>query len=557
MLPQELSDTYRKYKEDTNIFATWLCSNALICGYQLPVAETPLAAAAASGSNTQAHNKQLAEHSTEKTPLPVKELVAQAKLISETKKPLVKVPRIIQNILARAIERRKKCSNWFERLGGSNISKSLEESNIQHQYFINVLEEIQDLLHPHFEAAGARKPSPPRPAAGLFDDSKNRFEDLYTEDLAYGDLDTEAPKDAEASEALPSIVELTTPPEAFELDQPDEAIDTTFIVYCFLEDLHNKQEFLKTVWQDYAEKKLDLRTAALVTNVACQLVDVKEIELLEVLPRDSKRPDFDIILDEIIPEKDGELRDVDLEMCDRTYFYEDESYNKYKNMLWNRESEDTLPSIKQLASIHPDAVKLMHDHDRLLSQMWLDLHIKHQGEQCEGREMRPQEPIPGAISLPFLDEITGGLDNVHIDSEWSSFPAAFKARVCLNINDILGNDASKAYEMLRHQAALANAAISIICDSGREPKLPPVAELKPIWGTEEVAEMAIGCAMMIKNVFIETFHIKRKLSVVDAGSVQRAQTALEGPQTTKSGHLKIHSSSKTTTQCTAEWNGCA
>lgn len=360
---------------------------------------------------------------------------------------------------------------------------------------------------------------------------RNRFGKLYVEDpedlddFGDDDLDTEALEDAMVTKSLLPTTEETASPETFELDQPDEAIDMTFIVYCFLEDLHKKQEFIKTLWQDYAENKLDLRTAALVTNVACQLVDVKEIELLQLLPEDPERCDFDIIMDVIIPEKDGELRDVDDEMCDRTYFYEDESYNKYKNMLWERESEDEVPNVAQLASIHPNAGKLMHDHDRLLSQMWFDLDMKHQGEQHESREMRPEEPIPGVMSLPFLDEITEGLDNVHIDSEWSSFPAAFKARVCLNINDILGSEASKAYEMLRYQAALANAAISINCGSGHEPTLPSVEALKPHWGTEEVAEMAISCATMIKKVFVENFHVKWKIRVVDAGGIQRARNA--------------------------------
>lgn len=54
MLPEVLEGSYRRYKEDTNVFMTWLSQTAKACGYK-PVAKlqnttasaTPAAAAAA------------------------------------------------------------------------------------------------------------------------------------------------------------------------------------------------------------------------------------------------------------------------------------------------------------------------------------------------------------------------------------------------------------------------------------------------------------------------------------------------------------------------------
>jgi hypothetical protein len=38
MLPQSLTGSYVRYKEDTSVFATWLYYNAKACGYHRPAA---------------------------------------------------------------------------------------------------------------------------------------------------------------------------------------------------------------------------------------------------------------------------------------------------------------------------------------------------------------------------------------------------------------------------------------------------------------------------------------------------------------------------------------
>ena len=64
-------------------------------------------------------------------------------------------------------------------------------------------------------------------------------------------------------------------------------IDDAFAIFCFFEDLHRLQDFVKETWDSYRVGKCDLRVASVTTNLALSLVRRAEEELIANL--DPKR----------------------------------------------------------------------------------------------------------------------------------------------------------------------------------------------------------------------------------------------------------------------------
>ncbi|KAL9038195.1 MAG: hypothetical protein Q9180_003279 [Flavoplaca navasiana] len=60
----------------------------------------------------------------------------------------------------------------------------------------------------------------------------------------------------------------------------DFSTGSAFIIYCFLEDLHSIQDFLKETWTKYRHVALDLSTCAMTTNLALDLVRRANVDII-------------------------------------------------------------------------------------------------------------------------------------------------------------------------------------------------------------------------------------------------------------------------------------
>lgn len=100
MLPEILTGSYKRYKEDTNVFATWLSTTAKACGYksepssQLPVQKdapkTPSsrlkgkarkeAQKAAANGDGPSQDVKLADLQVTRYPVKTKDFLEQAKM---------------------------------------------------------------------------------------------------------------------------------------------------------------------------------------------------------------------------------------------------------------------------------------------------------------------------------------------------------------------------------------------------------------------------------------------------------------------------------------------
>lgn len=162
MLPEFLTSSYKRYKEDTSVFTTWLSQTAKACGYRPSTKPNTAPTATANiskGPRLKGKERKLAKEaakakgngklpvpSTDDEPASVKytvtteEILKQATMIVDSGK-CISMPRDVQKVADRAIQARQRCADWFQQAGGENDS-----ATDGHGHFIQVLKKVFHML---------------------------------------------------------------------------------------------------------------------------------------------------------------------------------------------------------------------------------------------------------------------------------------------------------------------------------------------------------------------------------------------------------------------------
>lgn len=336
MLPDFLAGSYKRYKEDTALFTTWLAKAAASSGYKPKAIKlqdsglsTPLATAKSSeaskvlasainssgrlkGKDRKAAKnaadgtkKSADEQSEAPTPTTVKytvtteELLRQAEAVTESHvKSRIEMPASLRSVVQRAIRARQRCSEWFQKSGVQN-----QHADQQHLHFISVLEQSLRILEPCMEIQGAVQTRQKQDETASEENTSraNRFSALQMEESPDVDSSEVAEIVATLNVAERSRASEDKPEVAvYELEEDKFDEDLAFIIFCqcslmlhlarlivlgFFEDLHRTQAFIGELWGKYKARKCDLHTAAVATNAAFDLVRQAEEDILIKAPK--------------------------------------------------------------------------------------------------------------------------------------------------------------------------------------------------------------------------------------------------------------------------------
>ena len=265
MIPDFLAGSYKKYKQDTALFTTWLANAAASCGYkpratkrpdseqpaqvksvntELPMPSTPKlkgrerkiardAAAKAKKANSDIPQPQMP--STVKYTITTAEMLCQAEAITQSHaRSHVHMPASLRAVVERAIRARQRCSEWFQK---SEVHNKYADN--QHTYFIEILKQSLTILEPCVEEAEPSATTDGKLGEPSFEGStsiSNRFAALDVEDL----LDVDPSEIAEVAAAV-NVAQKTKPSKdgpvvsAYELeDEDDFDKELAFIIFCQL-----------------------------------------------------------------------------------------------------------------------------------------------------------------------------------------------------------------------------------------------------------------------------------------------------------------------------------
>lgn len=214
---------------------------------------------------------------TKKYTIKVSDFVPMAETIAKTRSDAM-VPVALSRLFNRAIQTRRKVSNWFK------FKMEPEgESNKRHHYFITILEDAFRILRPFISvgpgvALSDRTPEADETPTPL--SLENRFANLTVEDIA------EIADQEQADESnLPQVgkVEL-------EQDDSEKEEELWFAVGVFLQEPQTLREVACENWKKFHDGEIDLIAAAMVTDTAIKLAQKAEAEFDLVIERPKKYP---------------------------------------------------------------------------------------------------------------------------------------------------------------------------------------------------------------------------------------------------------------------------
>ncbi|KAL8644271.1 MAG: hypothetical protein Q9226_007849 [Calogaya cf. arnoldii] len=381
MLPDILFSSYQRYKEDTNVFSTWLSQAARACGFKL----------ANSGRNK-------AEPS--------------------------------------------KSSNISETRNQDQQPSSLESDSKQAQ------ENPQTFN----------------------DELSNRFHMLKVHDTNL-DIDLTATEVQVQEKQTPAKSQTQSQAEREVWELIDEfSTDIAFVIYCFFEDLHRIQDFLKETWTKYKDGTLDLKTCAMMTNLALDLVRRAEEDIISQAPTLLRGPRSYEAISVLIfyaesfkqgndPEKmlgsDESLKitpfDESIYLSTARILIKFEQISRFKVAY-----PQPIPSVRMSYLSRPDLldlaqVKKWEEEDVYISQLLMDMSL-HDTTSKAMKEFNKDGKAPA------VDELTNGLYRLRREGEVSTW-IVFAARVLLDIRDIMGKDMSRGHQK---QVAAGHAAIETL-----------------------------------------------------------------------------------------------
>ena len=516
MIPDLLYSSYQRYKEDTNVFTTWLSQAARACGFNLarkqsekvqspkpsngpkPVAprlkgkarKDAKAQATSSTKNQSGPNGERKPVRVSKYEMTTRNLIEQAEAVGNSGKASLRMPVDVLHVARRAINARNRCTNWFKETESKD-----EESTEGHAHFTAVLEQALTILKPCYNneslssddqpiAKKAHLLQPQKRAQTFDDDLTNRFRMLQVEDND-NDVDITAPEITVEPKGISKKPQAKGPSEQEVWELVEEfGIEIGFIIFCFFEDLHRIQDFLKKTWQEYKHGRLDLMTCTMTTNLAFDLVRRAEEEVISQAPEMLGKPrsyeaiSMLIFCADSFKKRKNPTMEQEMEDSLRITPFDEFIYLSTSRILTKFEMfsaakiafPQPVPSVRMSYISRPDLldlpqVKKWEEEDEFLSQLLMDMSLNDNISRAmlELTEKRKQ---------PACDELSKGLRNLRTEGEISTW-IVFAARVLLDIRDIMGKDISRGY---REQVAAGCAAFKTLDMTVEDGALTPRGE---------------------------------------------------------------------------------
>ncbi|KAJ3043592.1 hypothetical protein HDV00_004693 [Rhizophlyctis rosea] len=280
-----LSDTYRKYKVDTNIVVQWLASTATGLGYNFSVRTKK-------GKSTK-RTKQASQPSKSTHPprpparyqnFGVDTFVELAEFLSQRAKS-VTVPGAMVKRIHRADAERKRCAKWFHQREGRTAVEI--ESDAKHWHFIEVLEEVVGILEPLAKEKKVALGKLRELQAEQCEMMGSERSSAYRYELLEEEGDGVDGTDTEDDWVNPTVNAVSTPSStaAKPLTSELKTDDTMFTLFCYFQDLRSIRSFILDIWSDYKLNKTNLMTVSATTNTALDFIRTLSKQVESLLPK--------------------------------------------------------------------------------------------------------------------------------------------------------------------------------------------------------------------------------------------------------------------------------
>ena len=479
-LPSFLFNSHKRYKEDTNRVATWLVETAQKYGHPLkgqPPSSRPSGRLKGKDRKKAREAEKAGGAETIIPPIrytiTVKEFTDLADWIANLKPP-VKVPRLILSLIRSAITLRRRCADWFQTKGAK------EEDNLNHSYFIDVLERVLGILEPKSVSESTGSVQEGMHTQNMNDGAKSeteldRLTNIY-DVLSIDENDDSTITPATATAAQNAASRQTTPRPSrktiYEIETTDEEL--FFAFFCFFDDMNQLRKFLLTLWLRYKDRSLDLITVSATTNTAINLVRRVEQDFLAMAPilgsTEELLKKFQAVMSENNPRTRERLDDiidpVKPDISDWLFMPAQAALHAFCEGIREYGLE-----LKQ------SALYGQHVDGTMLTSY----------ERSEQDVIVLQEALIEFLfmtkidSTPVLDEITYGLASMVADKNYPLW-MSFAGQIFLDIHNALGEDVGRGLSELQASGTHIASVLKECYDSSKSGTFAPLpASMEPVF----------------------------------------------------------------------------
>ncbi|KAE9364710.1 hypothetical protein N431DRAFT_520307 [Stipitochalara longipes BDJ] len=378
------------------------------------------------------------------------EIIRQAEAIARNSK--VSIPNIMAHILDRTIRARKRCTVFFQTSGADD-----GQSTDSHLHFIGILEQALKILN--LEAVVRHQTAKATPTGGgssANDELSNRFGELEVEDIDDIIGDTLPPPECNTKAKNSAKGQAVVVYE----QETDPSINRVFRVFCFFEDLHRIEKFLRDTWTKYKLGELDLITAAMITDAAFDIAHCEETRVTSfVFPGSAagvKVPLSYEKLVEMLFKADSSAQDGRPELISHI----NSRLTPFDEFIYMQVAR-TLAKNPALFITHRH--HKMESDDRLLTQLLMDFSL------CDDTR---EKALPTILGDPVLkaigkrkevvqqvaDILTQGRSKLLKDGEINVW-LVFGHQILLDIHDNLGAKVSQGWSSLQEQVSEQSSTI--------------------------------------------------------------------------------------------------
>ena len=293
MLPSLLTDTYRRYKQDTNDIATWLATTAGRFGFSMDLLtsnETSkvqksqrLKGKARNKAKKAAKGNTVSPSEPPSITLPkytigVKDFVTLAEYLAP--KADVRVPARLWASMERAI-RLRRTHNDYHALQQANDTKPGNDEG--HYYFLGILEKVRDVLKPRYQAGPVQRQDSLTTVPDPDKEIEHRLDNMFAA------LTVEEPSEefVNTPDATLAVEEVEPASALYEVEPFDDPLELYLGTAAILQDYSKIRSTIRNIWHAYSQGYTSLVSAAVTTNVAIQMGQQLEERFLKDHPSQS------------------------------------------------------------------------------------------------------------------------------------------------------------------------------------------------------------------------------------------------------------------------------
>lgn len=277
MADDTVINRYQQYKRGTAKLVNWLANTARDCEDVSAIVPSIRAARDAAKQSKRKQKRVEAPVDT-KVMLTASQLVSLARVVA---KAAVKIPDDIVRTTKAVIAGRQVSADWHSSCTSSADSIK-EEQNRTHQHFIGTLQDILHILQTSKGYSASKSSKPSRRQQQQQHDTPKKTkdgEDLTANLFSYLDIDqpTEDPLGS-----APVSKHATSKPGTckvqFELNDPEG--DKNFAIWCFLQDMRELRQEIRTLWISYRDGKMSFSAVAEMSANAINIMSLAEVEFI-------------------------------------------------------------------------------------------------------------------------------------------------------------------------------------------------------------------------------------------------------------------------------------